>query len=379
MQSIGAVPRMLRVIAGATGLRWVAVARVTASELTICAVHDELAFGFAPGAVLEITKTLCDKVRREQASIIIDNVATDSAYQGHPVPQLYGFQSYFSIPIHRKGGEFFGTLCGLDTAPARLSDAAMRESLELYAQLLSSQIDDRHSLSAAREALIEEQDISKMRERLIGILGHDLRTPLSAISACAGLVRLISEDERTLKAMSRINLSVERISMLIDSVMDFTRSKVGGALASNLEPHCQMQQVLAHVIEELRLAYPDRSITADLSLTDPISCDAMRIAQLASNLLVNALLHGDQQAPVRLEARTGHQRFTLAVSNSGDAIPAARLATLFDPFSKTDRKGKQGGLGLGLYIAAEIAKAHHGELGVESSAGKTVFTLTMPL
>jgi signal transduction histidine kinase len=137
--------------------------------------------------------------------------------------------------------------------------------------------------------------------------------------------------------------------------------------------------VLEQVIAEMRTAWPDRDVHAEIVLSRPVVCDSARIAQLFSNLLGNALTHGDPAGPVRVRARSGDDGFELSVANLGEPIPPGTLIRLFQPFSRaSDRPGQQG-LGLGLYIASEIARAHGGVLEVASSAQETRFTFRMPM
>jgi sigma-B regulation protein RsbU (phosphoserine phosphatase) len=136
--------------------------------------------------------------------------------------------------------------------------------------------------------------------------------------------------------------------------------------------------VLLQVIEELRRTAPDREIISDIILDAPVYCDAGRIGQLLSNLLANALTHGAATSPVRVNARASHNLFELTVSNSGPPIPAAALEKLFQPFFRREVRASQKGLGLGLHIASEIARAHGGTLQVASSDELTTFTLRVP-
>ena len=119
-------------------------------------------------------------------------------------------------------------------------------------------------------------------------------------------------------------------------------------------------------------------IDADISPLDPVPNDSARIAQLLSNLIANALSHGASDQPVKVEAFTKDGRLELSVANSGEPIPEHLLERLFEPFMRTSSSAQQG-LGLGLYIASEIAKAHRGELTASSTAAETRFTFTMPL
>ena len=130
---------------------------------------------------------------------------------------------------------------------------------------------------------------------------------------------------------------------------------------------------------ELRTSSPERLIESDIVLTQVGSVDDRKIAQLFSNLLSNALTHGSDQAPVSVRARTENGLFELSVANAGEPIPADTMSRLFHPFTRAAARPMQEGLGLGLYIATEIARAHGGTLIVASDAAETRFTFKMPL
>ncbi len=377
VQSISSVPTVMRVIAQTTGLRWVCVSRVTADAWTMCAVHDELGFDLVPGDEIEIANTFCDQVRRSNTGVVIDDVSSDDVYQGHPVPKMFGFKSYFSLPVYRKDGEFFGTLCGLDPKPASLSTPKTLDTLKLFAELLSGQIDAEQGLSETKAMLEAEKQAVELREQFIAILGHDLRTPLSSIVAGGEVIARLTDDERILKVVGRIGRSGQRIANLIEDAMDFTRSKMDGVLAADQRLEGELQGTLLHIVAELRGAYPNRSIDADILIESEVFCDARRIAQLASNLIVNAIVHGATDAPVAVTCSVEDGKLCLSISNAGAPIPPSVAARLFQPFWRGDKSSTTGGLGLGFYIADQISKAHHGRLHLDSTAERTIFTFNM--
>jgi len=140
-----------------------------------------------------------------------------------------------------------------------------------------------------------------------------------------------------------------------------------------------LEPVLYHIVAELRTAWPERVIETDFRLEDPIDCDAPRLSQILSNLLANALTHGSPDGPVHVNAFLEENVFELSVSNSGKPISSAALERLFQPFTREDIRSSQNGLGLGLYIASEIARAHKGELTVTSTEEVTRFKFRMPM
>ena len=376
VQSISAVPSILRVVAELTGLRFVCVARVTQEAWVVCAVEDRLGFGLQAGDELDVTTTLCHEVRVANAPIVIDQASSSAVYCEHHTPRQYGFESYISVPVHRASGEFFGTLCGLDPLPTVLSTAKIVDSLTLFAELISRQIEDEQRRSASERALLSERGNSELREQFIAVLGHDLRTPLSSILTGASLLRRLTNEPKSVDVVERIERSARRISNLVDDVVDFTRGRMGGGITLNPADTGDLDQHLFHVIAELRDIYPQRTVISDIAFTQAIFCDPKRIAQLLSNLLVNALIHGDEQ-PVRVQARSTGKGFWITVSNGGTPIGEEKMAQLFQPFWRGERKASASGLGLGLYIASEIARSHGGTLSVQSDAQATTFTFRM--
>jgi signal transduction histidine kinase len=161
--------------------------------------------------------------------------------------------------------------------------------------------------------------------------------------------------------------------------MDFARGRLGGGFEIDLRPDAPVGEALEHVVAEFRIARPDRPIEADIVLASPVTADSRRLAQLFSNLVANAFTHGAPDKPVRVSARTRDGRFELSVANGGEPIPPATLRRLFQPFTRASARPNQQGLGLGLYIAAEIAKAHGGAMTVTSDPGETRFTFSMGL
>jgi signal transduction histidine kinase len=128
----------------------------------------------------------------------------------------------------------------------------------------------------------------------------------------------------------------------------------------------------------LQAVAPDQKIVADIDLPGTVNCDAPRISQLFSNLLANAVTHGPEGTPIQVSAKVQDGTFTLAVTNGGAKIPDDMLPTLFEPFHRGGDRPSREGLGLGLFIASEIAKGHGGTLSVTSTDNETVFTFEMP-
>ena len=371
---IEAIPSILEVVCRTTGMGFAAVARVTKDHWIACAVRDEIAFGLEPGGELRVETTICDEIRN---LIVIDHVAEDEAFCNHPTPKRYGFQSYISVPIYRQGGVFFGTLCAIDPKPARVNTPETVGMFKLFADLIASHLDAQERLELSETALTDERHTALLRDQFVAVLGHDLRNPLNAIYTGTQVLLKMPLDDSALSVAGMVQRSAARMAGLIDNLMDFARGRLGGGIPVNRVVEQNLETILQQTIAEVRITSPNRSINSDFDLSRPVVCDGPRIAQMLSNLLANALTHGDPQGPVRVNGRSDEKGFELSVSNLGKPIPPEDVARLFQPFSRASTGSIQRGLGLGLYIASEIARAHGGSLGVASSSDETRFTFSM--
>jgi len=379
VQRIDAVPRILEVVCRITGMGFAAVARVTEDRWIACAVRDDIQFGLQPGGELKVETTICNEIRQSRQPVVIDHVAQDEAYCGHPTPAMYGFQSYISMPVILADGTFFGTLCAIDPRPARVKTPETVGMFKLFAELIAFHLDASERLASSEASLLDERQASELREQFIAVLGHDLRNPLASIDAGAKLLLKTPLNEKALGIVAMMQSSVTRMSGLIRDVLDLARGRLGGGLLLNRDATKPLGPVLRLVVDELRSTWPERVIETQFALAEPVTCDHTRVAQLCSNLLGNALTYGARDVPIIVRARTEGEAFELSVSNGGDPIPPVAMERLFQPFTRGAVRPEQQGLGLGLYIASEIARAHNGTLKVASSAAETRFTFRMPL
>lgn len=379
VEGIKAVPTMLDVVCRTTGMRFAAVARVTEDRWIACSVRDDIAFGLKPGGELQVETTFCHEIRQSGQAIVIDNVAEDTTYCRHHTPSIYGLQSYISVPIRLPDGSFFGTLCAIDPAPHQLNTPETIGMFEMFAEIIGYHLTTIDRLSASEETLLDERKVAALREQFIAVLGHDLRNPLAAIDSGARLLLKTPLNEKATALVGMIRSSVGRMAGLIDDVMDFARGRLGGGLSLNRQHDEPLEMILRQVVAELQVSAPNREIEIQFDLPKSVYCDGRRIAQLVSNLLGNALTHGAADQPVRVRAVVTGAELELSVANAGDPIPPAVLESIFQPFARGTHRPDLGGLGLGLYIAHEIAQAHGGTIDVLSSSAETRFTFRMPL
>lgn len=313
------------------------------------------------------------------APLFIRHVSTDPRFVNHPGFALYGIESYIAVPLLRRDGSYFGTLCALDQRLTELSEDHLA-IFQLLASLISFELEADEQHRRVDHELLLEKESAMARERLLGILGHDLRTPLTAVTMGADdLIRngeLKPEAEQTAIG---ILASARRAARMVRDLLDFTRARLAGGIPIRRDP-IDLRRVVARVLTEIRVNAPGRLITFQ-SEGDCLGLwDADRAAQVVSNLVGNALQHGLDGTAIEVTLRGGDDAVGLEVINAGEPLAQEDLAVLFSPFRRTG--GGSGpasdGLGLGLFIVEEIMKAHGGSVASVSSGGRISFRTVWP-
>jgi PAS domain S-box-containing protein len=211
---------------------------------------------------------------------------------------------------------------------------------------------------------------ASFRDQMIGIVGHDLRNPLGAIVMSAALLQKKGGlDGWQARTIDRVRSSAGRMGRIINDILGYTRTRLGSGIPIDPRP-TDLREVCRKVVDELTAMNPDRSILSRAEGETVGVWDPDRLEQVMSNLLSNALDHGDPQAPVEVDIRGDAEAVRITVRNTGDPIPPEMLAKAFEPFHRRpDHEGRRtAGLGLGLYIAHLIVQSHGGEIGMTSTA-----------
>ena len=228
----------------------------------------------------------------------------------------------------------------------------------------------------------QRQDLAtalRLNEQFVGIVGHDLRNPLSAIVAGAELLAQHATDDSTKRTLARMIGAGERMTLLIEQLLDLTRARLGGGVgfAADHAP-VNIKDLVNRTIEELRGANPSRSMIVETAGDATTLGDPERLVQLFSNLVGNALVHGVADTPITTTV-VGRDRDIAVIVHNHGSIPTEVMPVLFEPFRGRTPQSRSSGLGLGMYIAREIAHAHGGEITVESTAVTgTAITVQLP-
>ena len=355
------------------------------------ALHDEAPCGLLltdkAGAILLANRTFCRWMGLEPEDLVGKRRFQDLLsmggrifHQTHwlPLLQLQGSIAEVKLDLARRDGN---PLPMIMNAVTREREGRVVHELALFMAT------DRHSyerelLRARRQAeelLSHQQDRAQFAEQMVAIVSHDLRSPLSAIKLGAELLArtpLSPEQELVLANLGR---SVKRARRLIDDLLDFTLARVGRGLAVTLAP-IDAHAAVANHVNELGLAHAGRSITHRRLGAGVCCADADRLFQVLSNLVANAMAYGAADSEITVTSRIEGGILTLSVHNWGSPISEPTRAGLFQPLVRgTDAGSATRSVGLGLYIVAEIARAHGGEVQVTSSLEHgTEFSATFP-
>jgi signal transduction histidine kinase len=214
----------------------------------------------------------------------------------------------------------------------------------------------------------------------MGILGHDLRNPVSAVlSLSTTLSQRADVPDRAKEALHHIHASAERMEQMIATLLDFTQLRFRGTPALSRET-IDLEKLARMIVDELRAAQPTREITVAAAGDLRGRWDISRMGQVISNLVGNALTHGARESPVSVTLTSEKDTVFIAVANRGATIPSDVIGKLFEPFwqAPKERAGKSRGLGLGLFIVQQIVEAHDGAITVASANEQTTFTVRLP-
>ena len=220
--------------------------------------------------------------------------------------------------------------------------------------------------------------VEQSRNLLLGMLSHDLRSPLQTIQMTAAYLHKLNAGDNVSAAAGRLISSGARMRALLNDLLDFNRTNLGLGIRVSPAP-VDLAQLCRDEVDRIRAAYADRRIELEVSGNCSGSWDGTRVQQMLCNLVVNALDYGAAGTAVRVTVSGGEGDVRVAVANSGPPIERTKLAEIFAPLKRgPDHDKNKSGLGLGLYIAQEIAKAHGGDVQAGSNGQETVFTVHLP-
>ena len=293
-----------------------------------------------------------------------------------PLTRRFGIPSAMFVPI-TLGGRPFAVIV-FTAAPPRVYNEHDLVFAEELARRASTALHNAELFQTANRERGRAEEAADLRERLVAVVGHDLRQPLASIDIRVKLLRARSTDPEFVEDLEGLRASSRRMSRMIEQILDFTRSRLGGGLELVVAP-MDLRDALVPIVDELRSSHP----SATIQLQCPAlrgAWDRDRLEQVFSNLIGNALAHGDPGTPVTVTAGAEPLRVWVDVHNEGPPIPQELQSALFNPFRRGERESRSpSGLGLGLYISKEVVRRHGGQLEIRSTAVEgTTFRVVLP-
>lgn len=325
--------------------------------------------------VKDLTTEQTPKQQSDKSKDLAPNNPKITAAEAHAEERL---SAGFTI------GQMFSEYRALRASVLRLWDKSSQEGLVTDATDITrfnEAVDQAIAESVAHYSSL----LKTSQDMFLAILGHDLRNPLSATIMSA--MTLMHQNDASTKVKSvatRIYNSSQRMDRLITDLMDFTRSQLGRKLPVLIAP-ANMAKICADIVEELQIAHPERNIMMKMHGSFDGKWDQQRIAQVFSNLLGNAIQHGESASPIEVKLTSSKDQVFIKVINHGNPIPESKIKHIFEPLIRHEENEnvdylQKTSLGLGLYITREIVLAHNGSLKVTSNAAKgTVFEIALPV
>lgn len=373
IQSIEALPTILNVIRESTQMGFIAVARVTEDKWLTCSVLDHLSFGLKPGDELEIETTICHEIRQANKLVVIDHVKTDGIYCNHPTPLKYGFQSYISVPITLKNGEFFGTLCALDPKPNKLNNDRVIGMFTLYADLISFHLQSIENLRSIR------QKVKKQNVRLEAfefVSSHDLQEPLRKIQTFSNIIREKEADKlhpNVAKYFKGIEREANKMRKILKDLLDYSETEEFIGRFETTPLNKILKRAVARLQDDLTAF--DGSIS--FSEMDAVRAIPIQLEQLFFGLLANSVAYrsdtrklkiyidcvtgkGEEFNVEGLNAQTMYCAIT--VKDNGIGFQQKYAERIFGLFKRLNTDNNDKSTGIGLAIAKRIVENHQGRI-----------------
>jgi len=399
ISQIPIISSLLNVICQTTGMGFAAVARVTEDRWVTCTTRDDIGFGLKPGDELEIKTTICNEIRQSEMAVTIDFVDEDPLFYDHHTPKQYGFQSYISVPIMRRDGSFFGTLCAIDPEPHLVSTPAVTGMFSLFADLISfhlnaiqsvqesalklqqekafndaleKQVLDRtHEISEKNKALVK---LNKELESFAYISSHDLQEPLRKIQTISSIIIEKEKDNLSDKGkdyFKRMQDAAKRMQTLINDLLAYSRTNINGGKLELTDLNILLEEVLSDLNEDLQ--------KTEAVIEASEMCDAdiipFQFRQLLYNLIGNSLKFASPERKLQITITSriapgsalnvakllpDNKYCHISITDNGIGFEPKFSNKIFEVFQRLHDRTHFEGTGIGLAIVKKIVDNHNG-------------------
>jgi signal transduction histidine kinase len=412
--AIPGIDTLLKMVCRTTGMGFSAVARVTETRWITCQANDIIGFGLKPGDELSLETTICNEIRHSGKGVVIDSVLDDITFKDHHTPAMYGFQSYISVPILRRDGSFFGTLCAIDPLPRNVSDPEVTDLFKLFTNLISLHLYTAEALRQNEKKITEEAEIKAALEAMVTrrtaeleqknqllikankeleafayISSHDLQEPLRKIQTIASAI--LAKDADNLSAtgrdyFNRMQNAAQRMQKLINDLLLYSRTSIPEAPNGDADINAILTEVITDLEEEI--------LNSKAVITIKSSCNArvvpFQIQQVFMNLINNAIKFSSKERTPKIVIDCEiienanplwdtDKVFHLSISDNGIGFEQKFTDRIFEVFQRLHEKSEYSGTGIGLAIVKKIVENHNGTISVKSVKNEgTTFSILLP-
>ena len=391
VQAIKALPTILDVLSQSTGMGFIAVARVTQEKWITCAVQDNVAFGLTPGDELEVESTICHEVRQAEKLVVIDHVEKDTFYNVHPTPLRYGFQSYISVPIIRKNGDFFGTLCAIDPNPNKLNNPKVIGMFTLYSELIS------FHLEAIENLHLKTQEIKKKDIQLEAfgfVSSHDLQEPLRKIQTFSNIIREKEAHSLTPSLneyFTGIEKEAKKMRNILKDLLDYSEIE---EFVDRFET-IDLSMVIEGAIAQLKNELTENEGNISIGKMCEIKAIPIQLQQLFFCLIANSIAFKSASRPLSIKIECSIKKGVefdttelednlryceITVADNGIGFDQKYNEKIFGMFKRLGNSENNRSTGIGLAIAKRIADNHRGKILAFGAVEKgATFKVYLPL
>ncbi|WP_289041961.1 ATP-binding protein [uncultured Zobellia sp.] len=391
IQSISIVPTILDVVCRATGMGFAAIARVTDETWVTCGVLDAIPFGLSVGDELEIETTFCKQVRESDKLVVIDHVEKDKVYHNHPIPAQYGFQSYISVPIVRKNGEFFGTLCALDLKPNKVNNPEIIAMFSMFTELIAFHLDALETMRR-QDTAIKKKDVELATYDFIS--SHDLQEPLRKIQILTSTLEKKEEknlSEKGKKYFKSIKKAATRMRNILNDLLTYSETEFKPKSFKELDLNVLVNRA------KTRLSTQLEESNAIINTNDlcTLNIVPIQMEQLFYNLFANSLSFKSDKRPLLIEVGSKQglgQSFgvqgleeakmycEITVKDNGMGFEQQYSEKIFDIFQRLKSKENDKSTGIGLSIVRRIVENHNGKIiAIGKPDHFAIFKIYLPL
>lgn len=439
VQRIPIVQQLLDVVCRTTGMGFAAIARVTENRWITCSVRDNINFGLNPGDELNVETTICHEIRQSGQLVVFDDADQDPIYSSHHTPKFYGLKSYISVPIIEKNGNFFGTLCAIDSKPHKVNTEETLGMFTLFAELISFHMQALDEMKRTTVNLAGERTISnRLKEKLSAqdaeilrkdalllrndeqlkinaesnrdkdlsidtlheeisalayISSHDLQEPLRKIQMFSNVIweqERESLNAKSLEYLTKIRNAAERLQSLITDLLTYSTNSSN----KNRFVSVNLEDIIYDALNDLKEELLSSNAQVDVSCKTQIGVIPNQIRQLIFNLLSNSIKFRKkvQQLKIKISCTIKPGNFfnipalnsdidycVITYTDNGIGFDPQFSQKIFQLFKRLDDDRQIEGTGIGLAIAKKVINNHNGYISATGEEGKgATFTIYLP-